>query len=303
MRSNYLDTRQLEAFAAVVSVGSITGAAKALGLSQPMITRHIQDLEAQIGFALLHRSGPRVTPTRQGLAFHDDIETFLTGLRTISERAQAIRTADPQPLTIASIPSLATGVLPKAIQSIDKALVPTQLQIQSISAESVVQAILAGTADLGLASWPVDNSGLDVHWQAEVPCHAVVSRHHPLAQKVLLTPRDLSGERLIMAANPYRLRMLIDQALDEQSVAPAAIISCNATYVSLSLASQNMGIAIVEPITGDGLPMAGVVNIPLSFPVPFRWSVITASGRPLSPTVSAIIAHMVGQGSASTPAI
>jgi DNA-binding transcriptional LysR family regulator len=289
MRSHYLDTRQLEAFAAVVSVGSITGAAKALGLSQPVITRQIQDLETQIGFALLHRSGPRVTPTGQGLAFYEDVEMFLTGLRTISDKAKAIGIAEALPLTVASIPSLATGVLPAAIAAIDETLRPRQLQIQSISAENVVQTVISGTSDVGLASWPVDNAGLDVHWQAEVPCHAVVSRDHKLASSTVLTPADLRDEPLIMAANPYRLRLLIDRALQDQGVVPRSVTSCNATYVSLSMASQGLGIAIVEPFTGAGLPSPDLITIPLSFYVPFRWSVITAIGRPLTPSVAAVI--------------
>uniref|UniRef100_UPI003100ADF6 helix-turn-helix domain-containing protein n=1 Tax=Neorhizobium sp. EC2-8 TaxID=3129230 RepID=UPI003100ADF6 len=66
MPAEYLDTKQLEAFIAVMSIGSMTGAAKALGKSQPVITRLIQDLEHDLGFSVLHRNGPRIAPTEQG---------------------------------------------------------------------------------------------------------------------------------------------------------------------------------------------------------------------------------------------
>jgi DNA-binding transcriptional LysR family regulator len=65
------DIRQMEAFAAVMSAGSITGAARLLGRSQPALSRLIQDLETRLGFALLHRNGPRVSPTRRGILFHE----------------------------------------------------------------------------------------------------------------------------------------------------------------------------------------------------------------------------------------
>lgn len=61
MHSNPLEVRQLEAFAAVMSAGSITEAARLLGRSQPAVTRLIQDLEADTGDALPHRSGPRIS--------------------------------------------------------------------------------------------------------------------------------------------------------------------------------------------------------------------------------------------------
>lgn len=73
-----------------------------------------------------------------------------------------------------------------------------------------------------------------------------------------------------MAANPYRLRILIDQALQEQGLTTASVISCNATYVSLSLANQGMGVAIYEPVTSAGRPRIDLVSIPISFAVPLE---------------------------------
>ena len=44
-----MEPRQLEAFAAVMSTGSVTGAARLLARSQPAITRLVQELEAEVG--------------------------------------------------------------------------------------------------------------------------------------------------------------------------------------------------------------------------------------------------------------
>jgi hypothetical protein len=108
-----LDLRQLDAFAAVMSAGSITGAARLLGRSQPAVTRLIQDLEANLGFELLHRNGPRITPTDQGLLFHDEVERLLVGLKHIADRAQAIAKLRVPTIEIAAIPALAAGIIPK----------------------------------------------------------------------------------------------------------------------------------------------------------------------------------------------
>jgi DNA-binding transcriptional LysR family regulator len=303
MSLKYFDTKQLEAFSAVVSIGSMTGAAKAIGRSQPAISRLIQDLEADIGFALLYRSGPRISPTAQGLAFYEQVEIFLSGLRAISDRAEAIGGEAALPIQIASVPALASSLLPGALARIDQANLPGKVHIQSISAENVVQAVIARTADIGLASWPLDNPGVDVHWQAEVQCTAVVSIDHPLSSLAVITPSDLAGQRLIVAANPYRLRMPIEEALAENGVAMASVIDCNATYVSLALARRNLGVAIVEPLTAMGLPVDGVKVLPLSFPIPFRWSVITAIGRPLPSASADIIRALQETALAELPGI
>lgn len=292
MSVKYFDTKQLAAFSAVVSIGSMTGAAKALGRSQPVITRLIQELESDVGFPLLHRHGPRITPTSQGIAFYEQVELILSGLRTITEKAETIASGAAEPITIASVPALATGLLPAALAALPKALFPDHIHVQSISSENVVQAVIARTADIGLASAPMDNPGVEVHWQAEAACHAVVSIDHPLAAKDSVKPADLQGAQLIMAANPYRLRMQIDQVLAENGVVPSGIIDSNATYASLALARQGLGIALVEPVTSHGLPLTGLKAVPLSFHIPFRWSLITALGRPLTPTVEALIQQL-----------
>jgi DNA-binding transcriptional LysR family regulator len=65
-----LDLQQLASFVAVVNAGSFVGAADALGLSKAAVSRHVTDLEAQLGVRLLHR------PTRR-LSLTDDGQRFL----------------------------------------------------------------------------------------------------------------------------------------------------------------------------------------------------------------------------------
>ncbi|WP_117194818.1 LysR family transcriptional regulator [Rhizobium terrae] len=300
MPPEYLDTRQLEAFVAVMSIGSMTGAAKALGKSQPVVTRLIQELEQELGFPVLHRNGPRIAPTEQGVAFFSQAELFLSGLRTISERARQIETAQAKAVELASIPAIAASVIPLALQELPKELFPEHVHVQSIASENVVQTVLARTADVGVASLPLDNPGIDVHWIGEVPCVAVVAAGDDLAEKDILQPADLNGRRLIASANPYRLRMRIDRAFVEHGIKPGGVIDSNATYVSLSLARAGLGVAIVESVTLSGLPIKDVSVIPLSFDVPFHWGVITATGLPLSATVRRLIDAIEHQASKLT---
>ena len=110
-----MELRQLEAFAAVMSTGSVTAAGR-LGRSQPAISRLLQELEAEIGYALFSRSGPRVTPTEQGFLLYEDVERALAGMRQIRERAGEIARGQAQPLLIAATPALAAGLVPAALQ-------------------------------------------------------------------------------------------------------------------------------------------------------------------------------------------
>jgi DNA-binding transcriptional LysR family regulator len=65
-----LDLQQLASFVAVVNAGSFVGAAEALDLSKAAVSRHVTDLEAQLGVRLLHRTTRRLSLTDEGQRFH-----------------------------------------------------------------------------------------------------------------------------------------------------------------------------------------------------------------------------------------
>ena len=294
-----LDIRQMEAFSAVMSAGSITAAARLLGRSQPALSRLIQDLEARLGFALLHRNGPRVSPTQQGLLFGEEAERFLASFHHMQERALSIGRNEPLPLSVDAIPALAAGLLPLAFARLQQVVAVGQLSLHASAAEHVVQAVLAHRADLGVTSLPVEHAGLDLHWIGESDCVAVLAADDPLASSPTLSAAALDGRRLIAMSNPHRLRGRIDRALADAGVQPSGLAVTNASINAIMAARAGLGIAIVEPATAYTLPILGVAIRPLDVRIPYFWGVFTAAGRPLTKPVDALV-ELLAEISAET---
>ncbi|CCE04905.1 Transcriptional regulatory protein [Bradyrhizobium sp. STM 3843] len=288
MHDDVIDIRLLEAFAAVMSAGSITAAAKLLGRSQPVVTRQIQDLEADVGYLLFSRNGPRITPTPKGVLFHAEVERLLLGLKHVRERAAAIGAGALPVLSLAAIPALAAGIVPVALAAINGDLLPGHVHVQSLSAENVAQSVLSQSVDFGLASLPIQHPGLDVQWVCEVPCVACLAADHPLAKKKVIRLKDLRGRRLLTMANPYRLRRRVEDALERAGVRPQEMIETNASLTAVAMAKQSLGIAIVEPVATASLEIAGVVTRRLDVAIPFLFAAISPAGRELTPTLAAL---------------
>src|SRR4051794_34662815 len=288
MHDDVIDIRLLEAFAAVMSAGSITGAARLLGRSQPVVTRQIQDLEADVGYPLLSRNGPRISPTPKGILFHAEVERLLLGLKHIRQRAAAIGAGALPVLSLAAIPALAAGFVPLALAAMDRELLPRQIHVQALSAENVVQSVLSQSVDFGLASLPVQHPGLDVQWVCEVPCVACLAIDDPLAKREVIRLEDLDGRRLLTMANPYRLRRRVEEALAHAGVVPAEVISTNASLTAIAMAKQSLGIAVVEPVLTASLAVEGVVTRRLDVSIPFLFAALSSTGRELTPTVAAL---------------
>ncbi len=285
-----IDLHELEAFAAVVSAGSITGAARLLGRAQSSLSRHLQELEARLGYALLHRNGPRVSMTAEGVQFYDEVERFLASIRHLRERADAIgRNAAHAALSVHAIAALASGVLPAAIAHMSGGQRPAQIHLRRSSTEQVIQAVLARTADVGVTSLPVDQAGLELQWIGESECVAVLAADDPLARAACFPLAALADRQLIALDNPYRLRGRVDLALREAGVAPASMLVTNASVSALLAARHGLGVAIIEPATACSLPIEGVRVLPLDVRIPYFWGTFSAAGRPLGDGARAFV--------------
>jgi DNA-binding transcriptional LysR family regulator len=288
-----MELHQLEAFSAVMSTGSMTGAARLLRRSQPGVTRTIQDLEQEIGYPLFDRKGPRVTPTSRAFLLYDEVERSLIGLDAIRASARAIGRDEPMPLRVVATPALAAALAPRALAKLNQAAAQAgtrgNTQLRSASAEQVVQALLSRAADVGIATLPLDHAALDVHYIIEAPCVAVLHRDDPLAQDAVLPLARLAGQPVATLANRYRLRNRIDRAFDQAGIALLAALETNASLNAMMAAQEKLGVAIVDPVTAFGLRLADVEVRPLDVPIPFLYGVVTLSGRPRTPAMDAMI--------------
>jgi DNA-binding transcriptional LysR family regulator len=296
-----MEPRQLEAFAAVMSTGSFTGAARLLARSQPAITRLVQELESEIGYALFARNGPRVTPTEQGFLLYEDAERALAGLRQIHARAAEIARGDAPPLLLAATSALAVGLLPQALQRVEALTGTAPVQLRTASPEQVVHAVLSGTVQLGACSLPLEHRGLQVHWIGHLPCVAVLPTDDPLASLERVPLSALAQRRLITMSNPYRLRNRLDAMLGQAGRSAErrdALIETNSSMNALALVRAGLGVAVLEPLTASGAPLQGVAVRPLDTDIPFFFGVITPQSRPLSAPVQALIAALLAVAAA-----
>lgn len=288
-----MEPRHLEAFAAVMSTGSFTSAARLLARSQPAITRLVQELEAGVGYPLFVRKGPRVSPTEQGVLLHEDAERALAGLRQLDRRAAEIARGERQPLLVAATSALALGLVPAALRRLEAAHGASPVQLRTASPEQVVHAVLAGTVQLGVCSLPLDQLGLQVHWVGEVDCVAALPARDPLARLQRVPLAALAQRRLITMSNPYRLRSRLDEQLAKArsaAAAPApALIETNATMNALALVRAGLGVAVLEPLSAVGAPLQGVVLRPLDQSIPFQFGVVTLQAKPPAAAVKALV--------------
>ncbi len=295
---NELDLRQLEAFAAVIAAGSVTAAAKMLNRSQPVVSRQLQELELSVGYPLFIRNGPRIHPSEEALQLHQSVQKALLSLQQVRMRAQEIARQQQRPLCIAATPALAAGLLPQALAATD---LQNKIQIISESAEQTTHAVITAEADIGLCSLPLEHDAVVLHWIGHARCVLALPESDPLTAHPQVALGQLAGRRLIAPWNPQRLRGRYEKALKRLKVPLLETIETNSSANILGCVRAGLGVAILEPVSGWGMPLAGVAVRALQEDIPYYFGVITPQGRQLSSAVQALIEALASAAAALLP--
>ncbi|TFZ07954.1 LysR family transcriptional regulator [Ramlibacter humi] len=94
---------QMRVFAAVIDAGSFAGAAEALQMSRPAVSRHVAELESRLGVRLIQRTTRRLSATPEGQAFHARVRELLAGMDD-AEAEVGSRRAEPSGVLRVNVP-------------------------------------------------------------------------------------------------------------------------------------------------------------------------------------------------------
>lgn len=145
-----MDIPQLTYFVAVAKSGSFSQAAQCLHVSQPSLSRHIQQLEQELGVQLLDRYHRPMTLTAAGEFFLAQIEPILLQLEQASLLTQ--RFAHPQRqnhLTIGFVASVLYGLLPEIISTVKQRHPNLDIKLVELNSEQQMSALKSGDIDVG----------------------------------------------------------------------------------------------------------------------------------------------------------
>jgi len=248
MVASRMGLRQIEAFRAIMMLGSMTAAAKRLHTSQPQISRLIAQLEAVTQFALFERRGSRLTPTVDGARFYQEVEKTFLGLAGLESAAASIRTFATDRLAVAAMPRLAGGLLARIVAQFNTRHPEVLVSIHSGNAGAVHDWISSGFCDMGLAMLYNDTPGVQVEPVVTADCVAVVPKGHRLTQLKALTPEHFANEAFISFPKGSPLREGID-ALFAHAGVPRKIVAEASLGASIcALVGAGLGVSLINPL-------------------------------------------------------
>ncbi|BDI34203.1 LysR family transcriptional regulator [Capsulimonas corticalis] len=298
-----MELRHLRYFVAVADELHFGRAAEQLFISQPPLTRQIQQLEQEMGVVLLTRTKRSVRLTEAGAAFLERARQILLLADEAVTVAQRIAAGQAGALGIGFVGSATYTLLPEILRSFRAQYPGIELLLHEMSSGEQIQALQDGRIDLGFVRPSTPQRSLAGEVILREPLMAALPDSHSLAASPEVSFDDLRGDPFILFPRLPRpsyadhILALCAQA----GFTPTIIQETLEIQTALGLVAGNLGVAIV-PASVSRLPWPGVVYKPLPPPAPTTEMAVAYRDGPLSPALANFleIVHAVARELSAT---
>jgi len=208
-----MDPKRLLIFRAVARAGSISGAARDLGWTQPAVSQHLRALERSVGCTLLLRGAGGVELTEPGRVLLARADALAVQLHMAEEELAELTALRRGRVRLAAYPSAAATLVPRAIAGLRAAHPEIDVELTEAEPPEALDLLNAGDVDLALVFGygvdPVGSPGLRWTPLADEPVALVVGADHPAVHRKRLTLRDLADEPWIVGCARCRAHTLL----------------------------------------------------------------------------------------------
>ena len=239
--------RQVEAFRAVVTLGSMTKAAELLGISQPAVSRLMVDFQEAVGFKLFRRQRNGAEPTEDARRLFDQVEKLFVGLEDLNHQVHAIRNLTSGTISIAAMGLYANGLLPEIIAKFSKRFPDIAIRLDSQPQDRVVEWVSSRRSDLGVATLPLANPTIPVRELLGRPAMCVFPAEHDFASRDEIHARDLAEMPFVSFPRGTSFRFEVDTLFDRSGIDRVMMMEATTHEAVCNLVAAGLGVSIVSP--------------------------------------------------------
>lgn len=226
---------------------NLTEVANMLFTSQSGVSRHIRELEEELGIEIFIRRGKRLLGmTEPGKALLVIAERILNEASNVRRLADVFTNDTSGVLTIATTHTQARYSLPSVIKSFRVLFPEVRLELIQGTPQEIETLLHNGTADIGIASERLSTDPLVVAYPWFRWSHTLlVPRGHPLIHANPLTLDDISRWPIITYRQGITGRARIDEAFSRRGLTPDIVLSAQDSDVVKTYVELGLGIGLV----------------------------------------------------------
>ena len=247
-----LSPHALASLLAIAEHGSLSAAARARGLTQPSISRQIQDLERQLQVVLVERTsqGARLTPAGETLA--DGARELLTGLAALPERVRSRDGEVAGVVRLGTVDSIGIYTLPPILSGFVQANPRVEVKVVCQSSPQLMAMLLADELDIAIGT--TEHAKLTCERLFQNPLVVVHPPNLP-SKDIPTNMADLAKRRVVTFAKGLTVRTLIDQAFAKAGLEFSPVLELANVEVIKAMVRAGLGFGIIPDGCVQGMEL------------------------------------------------
>ncbi|HET7267164.1 MAG TPA: LysR family transcriptional regulator [Oleiagrimonas sp.] len=278
--------RQLRTFLVVAQTRHFRLAAERLHLTQPAISRHVADLEAELGLGLFDRNTREVHLTAAGERLQGALAPLLDQLDTLLTQTHAESEGLRGTVRMAAGPTPSAELVPPCLARCARDYPELRVLSRDRVQTEVIAAVLAGDVDFGMAIDPPASRELHVETVLHDPFVLVCRHDHPLAALSRVGWKRLRHEPLILLDHSSGSRRLIDAAFAEHQIDVQPTQETGHTHTAFRMVAAGLGCTVTPGLSAPLTPQ--LVTRPLMPVVRRAVTLVRRKDRSLTPAAERV---------------
>lgn len=284
-----MNLRELELLHSLMSLGTVSDAARMLHMSQPNASKLLKKIEARFGFELFERSNGRLSPTGEARMLFDQLESTLMSLKRLQGMTEDIRDMARGTIVIGGLPLLSHRWLPDLLADFLARHPGIDLSLQTRSSRKLIDMVADRQLDLAVGMLQQDDPLVECVQLASVGFVVAMPRSHSLAARQQIGIDDLDGQDFVSLSVLDHAREQIEKVFVPAGVCPRVRCECSLPLVALRMVERGVGVALVDVITASENPKDSLVYRPLAPLVNMTIWLMRPKMRPRSRLVDQVV--------------
>jgi DNA-binding transcriptional LysR family regulator len=274
--------RQVEVIRAVMITGTIGGAAKLLNVSAPGISRLVKYTERSLGIRFFQRQHGRYFPTPEAQNIFEQINGVYKKVDDLTDTISKIGRGALSELRIASVPSIAQIMVPRAIERIRRRYPDLHIDVNILKIEEAIDYLLLDKGDCVAMSYRLNHPGLDFLPLASGELFCIVPPGHELAGRKQVSAAEIVRYPLIGIDPNDPYGRIMAELFARKKLSYDITIRARFGTTVCALVKAGLGIAVIDQFTVAHGGYPGVEVLRIVEPTMFETYIAVKRGTPLS---------------------
>jgi DNA-binding transcriptional LysR family regulator len=246
-----MNFRHLEVFYAVMTAGTVTGAARQLGVSQPSVTTTLKAAETGLGLQLFLREGGRLIPTDEARTLFEEAQRAHDALASLTTIAEGLKLGQGGHVRIAAVPTLSLDLLPDAIAAFEERHTGFRYSVETLDSDAIIEQLdnRKGTYHLGFVFGMEPDAGLSFTEIGAAKLFAVFPAEWELSEGPEINVAAFEGQPYIGGYDGTALAQERNRLFAEAGIEPTVIVRGHNHRVAGALVERGLGWTILDSLT------------------------------------------------------